>query len=63
MYQNMILSQARAEVVKRYMIQQGIASDRIETVAYGETMPLENNLFEEGMMMNRRVEINILKKQ
>jgi OOP family OmpA-OmpF porin len=58
----MILSQARTEVVKRYMIQQGIDAGRIETVAYGETMPLENNLFEEGMKLNRRVEINILKK-
>ena len=61
-YQNMILSQARAEVVKRYMIQQGIHASRIETVAYGETMPLEKNNSAEGMKQNRRVEINILKK-
>ncbi len=61
-YQNMILSQARTEVVKRYMINQGIEASRIQTVAYGETMPLENNLFETGMKLNRRVEINILKK-
>ncbi len=61
-YQNMILSQARAEVVKRYMIQQGIDASRIETVAYGETMPLEDNVSSEGKKLNRRVEINILKK-
>ena len=61
-YQNMILSQARAEVVKRYMMDQGIEANRIETVAYGETMPLENNLFDENKTMNRRVEINILIK-
>lgn len=61
-YQNMILSQARTEVVKRYMINQGIDASRIQTVAYGESMPLQNNLFKEGMKLNRRVEINILKK-
>jgi len=61
-YQNMILSQARADVVKRYMVQQGIDASRIQTVAYGETMPLENNLLTEGKKLNRRVEINILKK-
>ncbi|MDQ3050875.1 MAG: PorP/SprF family type IX secretion system membrane protein [Bacteroidota bacterium] len=61
-YQNMILSQARAEVVKRYMIQQGIDASRIETVAYGETMPLDNNHTGAGKKLNRRVEINILKK-
>ena len=61
-YQNMILSQARADVVKRYMIEQGIDASRIQTVAYGETMPLENNHSGEGRRLNRRVEINILRK-
>ncbi len=61
-YQNMILSQARADVVKRYMIEQGIDPSRIQTIAYGETMPLENNLTGEGRKVNRRVEINILRK-
>jgi type IX secretion system PorP/SprF family membrane protein len=61
-YQNMILSQARADVVKRYMIEQGIDPARIQTIAYGETMPLQNNLTGEGRRLNRRVEINILRK-
>lgn len=62
-YQNMILSQSRADVVKAYMMKQGIAENRIKTVAYGETMPLENNATSTGKKQNRRVEINILRKQ
>ena len=60
-YQNMNLSQSRTEVVKAYLIKQGIEESRIETIAYGETMPLENNTSLEGKKLNRRVEINILK--
>ncbi len=60
-YQNMVLSQARIEVVRKYMINQGIDEKRIRSVAYGETMPLENNTTAEGKQLNRRVEINILK--
>lgn len=60
-YNNMNLSQARADIVKSYMIRQGIDASRIETVAYGETMPLENNQLREGKRQNRRVEINIVK--
>lgn len=60
---NMQLSQARTEVVKAYMIKQGIPENRISTVAYGENMPVGNNLFEEGRKQNRRVEINIVKQK
>ncbi|MBL0340758.1 MAG: PorP/SprF family type IX secretion system membrane protein [Bacteroidetes bacterium] len=62
-FHNMNLSQSRTNIVKTYMMKQGIAESRIKTVAYGETMPLENNLTPEGKKLNRRVEINILKKQ
>ncbi len=62
-YQNMILSQSRTEVVKAYMMKQGIEESRIKTVAYGETMPLDNNTTIKGKKQNRRVEINILRKQ
>jgi type IX secretion system PorP/SprF family membrane protein len=60
---NMELSQARAEVVKAYMIKQGITESRIQTIAYGENMPVGNNLFDDGRKQNRRVEINIVKKK
>lgn len=60
-FQNMMLSQARADMVKTYMVKQGIDESRIKTVTYGETMPLEDNTTVEGKQLNRRVEINILK--
>lgn len=60
-FQNMVLSQSRADMVKTYMVKQGIDESRIKTVTYGETMPLEDNTTVEGKQLNRRVEINILK--
>lgn len=59
---NMKLSEARTDVVKNYMIKQGIDPDRISAIPYGESMPLENNDSEEGKQQNRRVEINIIRK-
>ena len=60
-FQNMVLSQSRADMVKTYMVKQGIDESRIKTVTYAETMPLEENNTVEGKQLNRRVEINILK--
>ncbi len=59
---NMYLSQARANIVKKYMMKQGVEEDRISIVTYGESMPLVNNKTEEGRQQNRRVEINIIRK-
>ncbi len=58
---NMVLSQNRADAVKEYFMKHGVSSDRIKTIAYGETMPLVINDTEEDKQHNRRVEINILK--
>lgn len=58
---NMKLSEMRNEVVKRYLIRHGINENRIQTINYGETMPLTDNRTEEGKARNRRVEINIIR--
>ena len=58
---NMVLSQNRADAVKEYFIKHGVASSRIKTIAYGESMPLMNNDSEDGKQHNRRAEINIIK--
>lgn len=58
---NMQLSEMRNNVVKQYLINQGIEESRIQTINYGETMPLSTNSSEQGKARNRRVEINIIK--
>ena len=58
---NVKLSQRRAQAVVDYLLQQGVASDRIEAVGWGEAKPIASNDVEEGgRALNRRVEIKIL---
>lgn len=54
---NMTLSRDRANSVKTYMVNAGIASNRIATTAYGESRPVASNATEAGRSQNRRVEI------
>ncbi len=56
---NQRLSLARAEAVKRYLIEQGVPADRIHTVGHGERDPVASNSTPEGRANNRRVEISI----
>ncbi|GAB4115570.1 MAG: hypothetical protein OHK0013_49780 [Sandaracinaceae bacterium] len=55
---NMRLSQSRADAVRQYLINQGIAAERLTARGYGETVPIESNLTNEGRAMNRRVEFH-----
>jgi outer membrane protein OmpA-like peptidoglycan-associated protein len=57
---NQRVSQARAEAVKRYLVANGIAPERITVVAYGGADPLESNQSDEGRGQNRRAQITIL---
>ena len=59
---NIELSQNRADAVKIYLIQGGIASDRLESVGYGPEKPIASNKNKKGRALNRRVEINLIKK-
>jgi outer membrane protein OmpA-like peptidoglycan-associated protein len=56
---NMDLSQRRADSVKNLFIQRGVSPGRIETMAFGETLPIADNSTEAGRAMNRRVVIKI----
>ncbi|WP_340914353.1 OmpA family protein [Polaribacter butkevichii] len=54
---NLYLSQRRAESVRKYMIKQGIANDRLTPKGYGESRPKFSNANAGGRQLNRRVEI------
>lgn len=56
---NQTLSKERAEAVKKYLINKGVASEKIETMYLGSTKPLASNETEEGRQKNRRVELKI----
>ncbi len=56
---NLRLSQDRAASVRAYLIQQGIAPDRMESVGFGEERPVDTNDTPEGRAVNRRVEFHI----
>jgi len=57
---NMKLSQARADAVRDYLIQKGIAENRITAVGYGFRSPKGDNRTPEGRAKNRRIEISIV---
>lgn len=60
---NLSLSDRRAAAVKSYLISQGIASSRINTMGMGEANPVATNDTDEGRMQNRRVEFAITANQ
>lgn len=59
---NLVLSKKRADAVKKYLTDQGIAADRISTDAVGEEKPTSTNETEEGRALNRRVNFLIVHK-
>jgi len=54
---NQHLSEQRARVVRRYLVQQGIDSLRLTAVGYGGTRPVANNSDPRQRPRNRRVEV------
>jgi peptidoglycan-associated lipoprotein len=54
---NMALGERRANAVRDYMVVNGIASYRIETVSYGEERPVAYGSGESSWTQNRRVEL------
>jgi outer membrane protein OmpA-like peptidoglycan-associated protein len=60
---NIILSETRANAVKKYLSNKGIENNRIIAKGYGSSNPKANNNTKEGRAQNRRVEITVLKNK
>ncbi|MDQ2794533.1 MAG: OmpA family protein [Bacteroidota bacterium] len=54
---NQVLSEQRAEAVKKFLVQAGIAAERLSTVGYGDTRPR----YPSPDVRNRRVEVEEMK--
>lgn len=54
---NLLLSKRRVDAVRKFLLEQGVASDRMHTAAYGMSKPLAPNTTQQGRALNRRVEI------
>ena len=57
---NRELSEARANAVKDFLVRNGIDTNRLLTVGYGESKPIFSNKTRYGRSRNRRVEINLI---
>jgi outer membrane protein OmpA-like peptidoglycan-associated protein len=60
---NKKLSAFRANIVKSYIIGQGVNPTRITAVGIGEEKPLKPNTTREGRRQNRRVEVELVAEQ
>jgi outer membrane protein OmpA-like peptidoglycan-associated protein len=56
---NLLLSQQRVATVKAYLVEHGIAGERITGVGFGGTQPAANNSQEATRKLNRRVEFRV----
>ena len=57
---NMALSQARANAVRAYFVEHGVAKERLFAIGYGETQPVADNATKEGRAENRRIELRVV---
>ena len=58
---NQSLSEKRANSVRDFLVKEGIGSDRLTAIGYGESKPIATNNTRAGRKENRRVEINLIK--
>ena len=57
---NLKLSKERAEAVKDYLVRLGCSDNKIITIGYGESMPLNDNNNAQERRINRRVEFKFI---
>ncbi len=56
---NWSLAAARANAVTRFLLEQGFAPARLQSVSYADTRPVADNGSAEGRAANRRVELQV----
>jgi OOP family OmpA-OmpF porin len=56
---NLHLSQARADAVKAYLVENGMAASGIRTAGMGAAQPVASNASEDGRRRNRRIEFRV----
>jgi hypothetical protein len=57
---NLRLGEQRAEAVRRFMNEQGVALNRMSTISYGQDDPAAPNKTRQGRAQNRRVVLQVL---
>lgn len=57
---NQKLTQRRAEVVVRYLVQSGVSPEQLKAVGYGESQPVADNASKAGRAANNRLEFRVL---
>lgn len=57
---NWELSASRASAVIRFLVEEGVAADKLRAIGYGDTRPKASNDTEAGRSKNRRVDITFL---
>ena len=56
---NLGLSRRRADTVRRYLVEHGVAASRITAEGMGESKPVASNDTADGRAQNRRVELHV----
>ncbi|MAA80384.1 MAG: hypothetical protein CL916_14105 [Deltaproteobacteria bacterium] len=60
---NLSFTQKQGDVIKRYLMDNDIQSNRLLVLARGEKNPIANNMYKSGRKKNRRVEFRVQKNE
>jgi chemotaxis protein MotB len=60
---NQQLSEARASLIARYFMQQGIEPESLSAIGYADGRPVASNVTVEGRRKNRRIEIELSRRE